>query len=115
MNNPLGGDAEPAQFPVGLFLPGIVEQLDHVHFREFGQLAQGLVHEHTAAVNRGADGVRRNEEHAQSLRSGVHGIEAVAEIAAERTQEGFAVAHPGERTGAPSRTRRLRQLEKRAP
>ena len=48
---------------------GPVQQFDHVNFRQLHHLAQRLVHEDAAAVDRRADGVGRNEQHAQALGS----------------------------------------------
>ena len=44
----------------------VVQHGDHVHRRELRQFAQRLIHEHAAAMHRRADGIRRNEQHAQS-------------------------------------------------
>ncbi len=96
-HQPLGAGAETAQFFVVLLLPLPIQQFHHVHFGQPRQLPQRLVHEDAAAVHRRADGIRRNEQHAQGFGRGFHGREAIAEIAAQRAPERFGIAHHASR------------------
>src|SRR6266566_2242614 len=93
----------------------MIEQGDDVDFGESRQLAECLVHEHSAAVRRRADRVRGYEQHAELIGIGGDGIEAVAEVAAERAAEGFVIVYEGEAAGAPAGTERLGQTKKGLP
>ncbi len=63
--------------------------------RELGEFAHRLIHEYAAAVDRGADWVWRDKEDVQLV--GLRGefLERIAEVAAQRTAEGFAVGDRG--------------------
>src|SRR5581483_6941334 len=77
------------------------------------QLAEGLIHEDAAAVNRRADGVRGNEQDAQALGGGFDQVEAVAIIAAERAAESLGIGDARELFRRSPGANRARQLQER--
>ncbi len=93
----------------------MVQQRDHVHLAEPGQLAQGLVHEHAAPMHWWANGIGRNEQHAQPLRFRLHPCEAVPKITAQRPEERFRIAHRRQAPGSPPGADGLLQLQEGAP
>src|ERR1039458_9502729 len=84
-------------------------------FGEFDHFAQSLVHEDAAAVDGRTNGERGDEEDAQGAGRGLDDGEAIAEVAAERAAESFAIADGGESESAAARAHGLGDLGEGAP
>ncbi len=93
------GLAEFVESLVRVQLIGTIEQDDRVDVGDPRQFPQRLVHEDAAAVSRRTDRIRRDKQHAQPARLDFERIEAVAEIAAQRSPKRLRIIHDGQRAG----------------
>ena len=88
----------------------VIEQRNQMQICQVAKFANGLVHEHAAAVNGRTNRIGRNKKNAQ-LR-GLHGqiFKTVAEVAAQWTPEGFRVGVDGEFACPYAACERIRKL-----
>ena len=88
-----GGRANAIQLFVRGALVGKIEEHNQVQFAQARQLMHRLIHEHAAAMDGRANGVRCNEQHAQGRPRRVKRAEGVAEMAAQRPAQSFGVGN----------------------